>query len=1270
MNVLVFIDSQVADAHTLVAGAQAGAEVYVLHPAEDAIAQITERLRQRKNIASVHLVCHGYSGHVLLAGQRLGLEQLSGYAEQFTQWQAALKPQGQVLLYACQAAAGEQGRSFVQRLSQLIGVPVAAADGLVGNAALGGTWQLAYRTGPVDAPLPFQDAVVREYAHTLIDLADGYTFLWREAASGGISGWQMTLEQFQGTTAPSLPPLPAASGWQLAASNDFGGSGNRDLFVVNEVTGENEFWELIGDQFQQKAGSGVGSIGSNSDWKVGGSGDFDNDGKTDIFWYNQFTGETAFWKMNGFTYESSITATTPNISGFSSWKAGGVGDFDKDGKQDIFWYNEATGATTIWKMDGFTLQTAVDVGGAPNIGSFGGWQAKGAGDYNGDGNPDLFWYNPFTGETGFWRMNGTAYQQAVTTGLPLVGSPQNWQLAQTDWNFTGVLGAPGLRGEYFTGTNFEDLALVRTDATVNFNWGAASPDPSITSVDNFSVRWTGKVRPLYSEEYTFYTSTDDGVRLRVNGQTLIDAFVPQDNVEQQGKITLQAGKVYDIVMEYYEGEFNALAQLSWSSTTQAKEIIPQSQLFAPLAGGIFMGLDAPTVAENAGPATISIDRVGGGKNYTKVFYTTNNGTAEAGSDFPATQGSVTFAPGETKKTVSIPITNDTLEEPTEELGVGILDVVGAGFGTRRTTRVTILDDDATTPAFNLSTAAASVAEGAGKAVITVQRSGPATAAASVTYATSNGTATAGTDYTATSGTLSFAANETTRTFEIPITQDTATEGNETINVTLSNPTGAQLGTANSVVVTILDDDTSADFNPTPVITGLEDPTSLAFAPVSAQYGQLMFIAEKDGRVRVAKDGALLPAAFIDISDQVNEFRDRGLIGIAVHPEFFTGNPYVYLAYTYDPPETAGRPGGTGATAGPDGTGNRPSRLMKVRADVGAGYVRAATGGGSREIILGKNSTWAYTSRPDINATNDFSISPSGILNGAGTFDNGVAGDGSDGPVVVPAADIEPGTRNIRDYLATDSETHSIGDLEFRREGGRWVLYVTNGDGTSFNGQDNRATRVWDIDNLSGKMLRIDPLTGAGVAGNPFYEADDPNSNRSKIVNMGFRNPFRYTFNEAGVPVLGDVGWNTWEEVNVGFGRNFGWPFYEGGDGTSLGTSYQSLGVPADSRLPLTAAAYAYRHDGPNAIVVGDFYFGDNATYKNGLFTTDASRGSMDVLFFNAAGTDVINTLRIPGNWQGVVNIVRGPDGNMYYARLGNLTEFGGGNDGLIGRLFA
>src|SRR5262249_21382104 len=99
----------------------------------------------------------------------------------------------------------------------------------------------------------------------------------------------------------------------------------------------------------------------------------------------------------------------------------------------------------------------------------------------------------------------------------------------------------------------------------------------------------------------------------------------------------------------------------------------------------------------------------------------------------------------------------------------------------------------------------SVNENGGTASITVTRTNGSAGAVSVNYATSNGTATAGSDYTATNGTLSFADGETSKTFTIPITNDSVVEGNETINLALSNPTGgASLGGQSSAVLTIVD----------------------------------------------------------------------------------------------------------------------------------------------------------------------------------------------------------------------------------------------------------------------------------------------------------------------------------------------------------------------------------------------------------------------------------------------------------------------------------
>ena len=137
----------------------------------------------------------------------------------------------------------------------------------------------------------------------------------------------------------------------------------------------------------------------------------------------------------------------------------------------------------------------------------------------------------------------------------------------------------GLQGQYFNSVDLTSPVLTRTDATVNFNWGADAPDASVTP-DTYSVRWTGQVQARTGETYTFYTNTDDGVRLWVNGQLLVDNWSVHAPVENSGTIALQAGQKYDIRMEYYENAVGAVAQLSWSSPSQAKEIIPASQLYS------------------------------------------------------------------------------------------------------------------------------------------------------------------------------------------------------------------------------------------------------------------------------------------------------------------------------------------------------------------------------------------------------------------------------------------------------------------------------------------------------------------------------------------------------------------------------------------------------------------------------------------------------------------------------------------------------------------
>lgn len=140
----------------------------------------------------------------------------------------------------------------------------------------------------------------------------------------------------------------------------------------------------------------------------------------------------------------------------------------------------------------------------------------------------------------------------------------------------------GLKGEYYDNSDFTNLKLTRTDATVNFDWGSGSPNPSI-GADTFSVRWIGQVQPRYSETYTFYTVSDDAVRLWVNSQNIVDNWTDHGSTEDKGTISLTAGQMYNIKMEFRDNAVGAVAKLFWSSPKQTKEVVPQSQLYLPVA---------------------------------------------------------------------------------------------------------------------------------------------------------------------------------------------------------------------------------------------------------------------------------------------------------------------------------------------------------------------------------------------------------------------------------------------------------------------------------------------------------------------------------------------------------------------------------------------------------------------------------------------------------------------------------------------------------------
>ncbi|MBE9068270.1 DUF4347 domain-containing protein [Leptolyngbya cf. ectocarpi LEGE 11479] len=655
------------------------------------------------------------------------------------------------------------------------------------------------------------------------------------------------------------------------------------------------------------------------------------------------------------------------------------------------------------------------------------------------------------------------------------------------------------------------------------------------------------------------------------------------------------------------------------------------------------------VNEAAGVATVTAVRTGGSQAQATVEYTLNElgeNSATGDVDFirptfdgrPNT-GQIVFAPGATEASFTITIINDTLSEGNETFAIGLQNPNGENtLGAPRTKLVTILDDDVAAT-ISLSQATLNVAESNGVATVSVQRSGNIDTAASATYTINDGTATLGQDYGGTaSGTINFAVGQTSQTVAISILDDVFVEANETFTLTLDGATNANLGAQLTTTISILDNDLElGNLARTTAVTGFVQPTTLDWTP----DGRYMLVAEKGGLVKVVDNGVLRSTPLINISDQVNGTRDRGLLGLAIHPEFLS-NPYVYLLYTYDPPETAGRTG----LGGPDGNGNRPSRMVRVTVNPNT----MVADPNSLVVMAGTNSTWEYTSSPTGNSTGNNSIAPSGIVNGT--------------TITAPASEIEIGTQdndpnrpglqnqNIRDYLATDSESHSIGDLEFGADG---YLYLTNGDGTSYNFVDPRTVRVQDVNNLSGKLLRIDPITGEGVATNPFYNGDG-DSNQSKVFYSGLRNPFRFAFDPiTNLPVIGDVGWNSFEEINTGpAGSNFGWPYIEGPNPTG---GYRNLAQaiafynngnrnnPGDAAavLPLLPRSHG-APDNANAITVGDFY------NSNTLMFGDVNNGTLYAATLDN-NRQVTNVQVFDSGAQFVVDMKMGPDGKLYGVNL-------------------
>lgn len=434
------------------------------------------------------------------------------------------------------------------------------------------------------------------------------------------------------------------------------------------------------------------------------------------------------------------------------------------------------------------------------------------------------------------------------------------------------------------------------------------------------------------------------------------------------------------------------------------------------------------------------------------------------------------------------------------------------------------------------------------------------------------------------------------------------------------------------------------FQDSVVLSGLEKPTAVRFAP-----NGMVFVAEKAGKIEVYENlEDETPELFKDLRTETYDHGDRGLLGLAVDPEFPT-KPYVYALFTYDHVIGSKKP--VPEWGEPDHTGD---------------FCPVVPENGADDCVVSGRLV-RYTA----NVSKD----------GEGHLHAVAAGE----KALIP-----------EDWCQQFS-SHSIGDLRFGPEG---ALYASGGDGASFTSADigqlgeppnpcgdpkeeGGSLRAQDLltpetigdpTGLGGTVIRINPETGEGWPGNPL--AGSLSANERRIVAFGFRNPFRFVLDPvSGEMYVGNVGSSVFEEIDrfdstSGSLYNSGWPCYEG-----AGRQYEfkTLEPPLCVELydePELVSSPLFYYSHRSAVIPGDecsyasgsaisvptFYEGQEfpAKYKGALFFADAVRGCFYVMLVGADGRpdpNKVESFLTGGSLYPGVDIEEGPDGSLYYASL-------------------
>jgi hypothetical protein len=237
--------------------------------------------------------------------------------------------------------------------------------------------------------------------------------LWRHRVDGTLYVWFLVNAKM--TSGGWLDPKrPSERSWQLGAIGDLDGDTHTDLVWQSQKTGALFAWMMNGTKLQRSVAlsnvslpspsTGGGGRKRRAPWQLRGIVDLDGDGRNDLLWYHPQTGDLYASFMNG-TSSKGGAALSPGRFADVAWQLRGVADFNGDGKADLLWHHQKTGDLFVWFMNGTTAVGAAYLN--PTRFADTRWQVGRVADFNGDGKPDILWHHQASGDLYLWYMSGT-----------------------------------------------------------------------------------------------------------------------------------------------------------------------------------------------------------------------------------------------------------------------------------------------------------------------------------------------------------------------------------------------------------------------------------------------------------------------------------------------------------------------------------------------------------------------------------------------------------------------------------------------------------------------------------------------------------------------------------------------------------------------------------------------------------------------------------------------------------------------------------------------